>query len=264
MPDRLLAASGSTQTSFALHGPLVQLSGRVAKSDSFSCYQSAVSGDEMVRGVHCAQFTCFREGGAHVGVVGPGFDPSAGAPAHESADGWTMHMNSGRLCHAGANAHWEGQPIALELTDLDVVMLVLDLDAGTLTVWVNDKLRGLLVGPDSAMPSGRDGGAEPVAPLQGPLRWAVDVWGASVQIDGPHPPPTQSAADAAKEAKQRRARKARREALERKWTFVSKPTPTTRRPVEGSDSDEFSDDEGGAAAGAEPPPTRLPFRPADG
>ena len=61
-----------------------------------------------------------------------------------------------------------------------------------------------------------------------------------------------------------RARKARREALERKWTFVSKPTPTTCRPVEGSDSDEFSDDEGGAAAGAEPATTRLPFRPADG
>ena len=71
----------------------------------------------MAAGVHCAHFT-HHKGGAHVGVVGPGFDPSAGAPAHESAQGWMLHMNSGRLCHAGANAHWEGQPLALELTDV--------------------------------------------------------------------------------------------------------------------------------------------------
>ena len=45
--------------------------------------------------------------------------------------------------------------------------------ACSLTVWLNGERRGVMV------PSG----------LVGPLRWAVDVIGASVRIDGPKPPP---------------------------------------------------------------------------
>ena len=52
--------------------------------------------------------------------------------------------------------------------------MVLDLDAGSLTVYVNGERRGVMV------PSG----------LVGPLRWTVDMYnGASVAIDGPLPPP---------------------------------------------------------------------------
>ena len=73
--------------------------------------------------------------------------------------------------------------------------MVLDLDAGrwdactlpslarlltaalpivrSLTVWLNGERRGVMV------PSG----------LVGPLRWAVDLCGGSVRIDGPKPPP---------------------------------------------------------------------------
>ena len=43
----------------------------------------------------------------------------------------------------------------------------------SLTVWLNGKRRGVMV------PSG----------LVGPLRWAVDLYDASVRIDGPKPPP---------------------------------------------------------------------------
>ena len=63
--------------------------------------------------------------------------------------------------------------------------MLLDLDAATLTVWVNGERKGVMVrlGMTSTY-----GGV--VAPLEGPLRWAVDLSNASVVIAGPLPPPT--------------------------------------------------------------------------
>ena len=63
--------------------------------------------------------------------------------------------------------------------------LLLDCDAATLTVWVNGERKGVMVRPGMTTALGR-----PVARLEGPLRWAVDVYGgASVAIGGPFPPP---------------------------------------------------------------------------
>jgi len=62
--------------------------------------------------------------------------------------------------------------------------LLLDLDAATLTVWVNGERKGVMVRPGMTNLDG-----EPVARLEGPLRWAVDMDG-EVKIDGPLPPPT--------------------------------------------------------------------------
>ena len=63
--------------------------------------------------------------------------------------------------------------------------LLLDLDAATLTVWVNGERKGVMVRPSM---TDRDG--KPVGRLEGPLRWAVDVRSsASVAIAGPLPPP---------------------------------------------------------------------------
>ena len=62
--------------------------------------------------------------------------------------------------------------------------LLLDLDAATLTVWINGERKGVMVRPGMA---NRDG--EPVGRLEGPLRWAVDLDCASVAIGGPLPPP---------------------------------------------------------------------------
>ena len=63
--------------------------------------------------------------------------------------------------------------------------LLLDLDAATLTVWVNGERKGVMARPDMTSING-----EPVARLEGPLRWAVDLFdGASVAIGGPLPPP---------------------------------------------------------------------------
>ena len=64
--------------------------------------------------------------------------------------------------------------------------LLLDLDAATLTVWVNGERKGVMVRPGMT-----DYYGQPVGRLEGPLRWAVDVCSASVAIAaGPLPPPT--------------------------------------------------------------------------
>ena len=62
--------------------------------------------------------------------------------------------------------------------------LLLDLDAATLTVWVNGERKGVMVRPGMTFRNG-----QPVRRLEGPLRWAVDLDG-EVKIDGPLPPPT--------------------------------------------------------------------------
>ena len=62
--------------------------------------------------------------------------------------------------------------------------MLLDFDAATLTVWVNGERKGVAV-----RPSMTDSYGDPVARLEGPLCWAVDLVGASVAIAGPLPPP---------------------------------------------------------------------------
>ena len=64
--------------------------------------------------------------------------------------------------------------------------LLLDLDAATLTVWVNGERKGVMVRPCMTC-YGEEGGT--VARLEGPLRWAVDLIDASVAIAGPLPLP---------------------------------------------------------------------------
>ena len=68
--------------------------------------------------------------------------------------------------------------------------MLLDCDAASLTVWVNGERKGVMVRPGMTSNMWR----EPVARLEGPLRWAVDLWcpggsSTSVVIDGPLPPP---------------------------------------------------------------------------
>ena len=62
--------------------------------------------------------------------------------------------------------------------------LLLDLDAATLTVWVNGERKGVM-----ARPGMTNLGGEPMARLEGPLRWAVSLGNTSVAIAGPLPPP---------------------------------------------------------------------------
>ena len=64
--------------------------------------------------------------------------------------------------------------------------MLLDLDAATLTVYVNGERKGVMVRPGMANNFG-----EPVARLEGPLRWGVELYDNSVVIAGPLPPPPQ-------------------------------------------------------------------------
>ena len=61
---------------------------------------------------------------------------------------------------------------------------MLDIDAATLTVWVNGERKGVMVQPGMTDEEG-----QPVGRLEGPLRWAVDLRDASVAIAGPLPLP---------------------------------------------------------------------------
>jgi len=62
--------------------------------------------------------------------------------------------------------------------------MLLDLDAATLTVWVNGERKGVM-----AHPGMTDDDGALVGRLEGPLRWAADLCAASVAIEGPLPPP---------------------------------------------------------------------------
>ena len=78
--------------------------------------------------------------------------------------------------------------------------LLLDLDAATLTVWVNGERKGVMVRPGMTNDHG-----EPVARLEGPLRWAVDLTrNGSVDIDGPLPAPVVTAEDLAEDERRQR------------------------------------------------------------
>ena len=71
--------------------------------------------------------------------------------------------------------------------------LLLDLDAATLTVWVNGERKGVMVRPGMT-----DQFGAPVPRLEGPLRWAVDLRRqSSVAIEGPLAPPEGAEAAAA-------------------------------------------------------------------
>ena len=142
-----------------------------------------------------------------LGVVGAGFDPTGGGAAYKSPQGWMLSTNFGLLFHARRSRRWQGQPqgetklkqgdvvvrlppvplsmcSCIVLTSLAAQGMLLDFDAATLTVWVNGERRGVMVRP--GMANTDDG--QPVARLEGPLRWAVDLDG-ELKIDGPLPPP---------------------------------------------------------------------------
>ena len=174
---------------------------------TWGAWRSAVCDEhEMRRGRHYATFTLRTLGGdTMLGVVGAGFDPSLGNKAQSSPQGWVLATHSGSLRHESRGSEWEGQP-GNELKEGDVVVrnasalscrrhsrcraqgMLLDLDAATLTVWVNGERMGVMVRPGMTDRFGR-----PVARLEGPLRWAVDLNRAAVAISAAALPSTDTA-----------------------------------------------------------------------
>eukprot|EP01046_Picozoa_sp_COSAG06_P038248 COSAG06_NODE_4397_length_4298_cov_111.854727_5_plen_237_part_00 len=154
--------------------------GTVAKKHGVK-YQSAVCAEHpMAEGAHYVEMTLLEKGrmGASMGVVGQGFDAAGGGAAWTSAEGWLLDTFSGNLRHAGKFSRWEGRPQDDEIKQGDVVGLLLDVGQRTLSVYLNGARRGVMVAPGMKNNMGYA-----VAPLAGPLRWAVDVeYGASVRI----------------------------------------------------------------------------------
>ena len=73
--------------------------------------------------------------------------------------------------------------------------MLLDLDAATLTIFVNGERKGVMVQPGMTVGIGPGGRTrKTVTRLEGPLRWAADLRpGESVAIAGPLPPPAEVA-----------------------------------------------------------------------
>ena len=180
---------------------------RVASSEA--ALQSAVCDREMWRGRHYAEFTLLavdRFCTCHLGVVGPTFDAHQSIKHQINGRSWMFDVVGGPLVAASgvrslrqddrpagrrwvadfddAREHrqleWDGQPEEA-LREGDVVGLLLNLDAQSLTVYVNGVRQGVLVQPGVT--------DDMFAFSCLPLRWAVELQFASVRIDGPLPPP---------------------------------------------------------------------------
>jgi hypothetical protein len=95
----------------------------------------------MNSGQSCAEVTVVRKvGGILIGVGRPTLDPSA--KAWQTADFWGIYGSSGNLWHNNGSQRWQGQQ---GYNTGDVLRLLLDSDAGTLTVKKNGTLLGVVV-----------------------------------------------------------------------------------------------------------------------
>ena len=129
----------------------------------------ALCGDVVMNsGQSCAEVTVVRQcGGMSIGVARPTLDLNA-AIAYTSADLWGWYGADGDLRHVEWH-NWQAQE---PYTTGDVLRLLLDSDAGTLTVKKNGTLLGVMV----------------TEGLTGDLCWAVcSDLGSSVRIKAVDP-----------------------------------------------------------------------------
>eukprot|EP01043_Picozoa_sp_COSAG02_P003432 COSAG02_NODE_83_length_39665_cov_25.213719_31_plen_441_part_00 len=115
-------------------------------------------------GQSCAEITVEQRpsGNIMIGVGRPTLNPhSTGGWWGE--DFWGLESGNGHLCHCYAGEEWCDQPASYG--ESDVVRLLLDSDAGTLTVKLNGTLLGVMV-----------------TDLTGDLCWAVSHYGEGVSL----------------------------------------------------------------------------------
>jgi hypothetical protein len=128
----------------------------------------------MNSGQSCAEVTVVHADIMTIGVGRPMLDPNAdyddAAHAYNTADFWGVYSGDGTRFHNNGAQDWPGQQ---GYATGDVLQLLLDSDAGTLTVKKNGTLLGM------AVTSG----------LTGDLCWAVCCWeaGESVRIKAVDP-----------------------------------------------------------------------------
>ena len=121
----------------------------------------------MSSGKSCAEVTVVLGTDMMIGVARPTVDVNAPS-SWMAATFWGWHGRHGKLCHTGGSHGWS-QGYATG----DVLRLLLDSDAGTLTAKKNGTLLGVMVTQD----------------LTGDLCWAVSsyVRGESVRIKAVDP-----------------------------------------------------------------------------
>ena len=165
LPLAFARAHGSLSLTLSENGGLATKS-----VDDFD--DRAVASKVVMRsGRHFAQFTMVY-GACGLGVVRPGWDVEGGADAAEDVDGHCFYMYSevdGR--RSPGYSAWEGRQTAKQG---DRIGMLLDLDQGSMTVWKNGALMGVMVAEG----------------LSGPLCWAASLLlrGASARIaSGPVP-----------------------------------------------------------------------------
>jgi hypothetical protein len=128
-------------------------------------YRAALCAERVMNsGRSCAEVTVVRQDGGSmmIGVGRPTLDPDT-ENAYQTAHFWGM-SRSGKLCHNANFQDWQGKQ---GYGTGDVLRLLLDSDAGTLTVKKNGTLLGEMV----------------TSGLTGDLCWAVSVYVAgSVRI----------------------------------------------------------------------------------
>jgi hypothetical protein len=138
--------------------------GALLASTGNPAYRAALCRERVMNsGQSCAEITVVRrDGSMMIGVGWPTMDPSTGN-AWTTADFWGVGSNSGTLFHNDGCQDWQGKQA---YGTGDVLRLLLDSDAGTLTVKKNGALLGM------AVTSG----------LTGELCWAVSCVGAGSAV----------------------------------------------------------------------------------
>ena len=173
---------GRAYRSSYVHRVALSEGGAVATRVGGGSFRAAASKVVIRSGRHFAQFTTLVEDiDMLFGAIRPGWDVEGGEYA-EAADGHCFYRTSGSR-HPGA-INWEGMQAARK--EGDRFGMLLDLDQGSMTVWKNGELCGVMVAEG----------------LIGPLCWAVSLEGEghSARIESaPAPPsPTEEALAAAK------------------------------------------------------------------
>jgi hypothetical protein len=117
----------------------------------------------MNSGQSCVEVTVVQQAGSiMIGVGRPTLDPNT-VTAYNTEFFWGVHSDSGSLFHNNDYQKWQGME---DYGEGDVLRLLLDSDAGTLTVKKNGTLLGV------AVTSG----------LTGNLCWAVSFYYAEASV----------------------------------------------------------------------------------
>jgi hypothetical protein len=138
----VLPVSPLAFTALSQHHYATSEDGALLTSTNNPLYRAALCGERVMNsGQSCAEITVVQKDDMMIGVGRPTLDPNAEG-ACDTAGFWGIWSGSGELVHNGDGKVWQGQQT---FGTGDVLRLLLDSDAGTLTVKKNGTLLGVAV-----------------------------------------------------------------------------------------------------------------------